>query len=540
MNCKIIVISASNIGPKEQTSSFCIIKQYAFEKFIIGITEVQNNNSNPVWNSEFNCHLIRGLAFDFKIINKNDKNLLIGHSNLTCFNCKFNEDIELPIHKIIKNDNEKSFLKIRIEQIHDYSIKRIKNPSNRIGINNIVYANLAFSPGFLPTFPIASNKYDFICFPLDISIISFDKYGKVSNISSYSEMLNPKCCCHSKSNLCYCSDTFGPTLRLDLQNLFSTSVRAIIVVSIFNTSINIEQFQWIALDLYISQERHMKRTKKFDLLCNNESQANVFFFSRIPLKYSKGTTMIGVISLTSTQAYYNDNDQFVEIDPVYFSVPNHIFNIPTYSITEIVPELVQTAKFPAVPGIYERRLSCCLGCTASLSRALFINQIQQLQHIDFLFSWKNVNNSKLETEIEIEASSFSLDKSGNIIGVCSLNHQKIFDGALIHNGSSENGKTYIFCNFSKLPPEIEYLCFAATFIKSFDCIKKIEMTMNIGNIILFKALKKKLTSHGIIFLYFKREKNDWVFAPILEQVKGKTPTLIQNNIVHSCKSLFLC
>ena len=262
---------------------------------------------------------------------------------------------------------------------------------------------------------IYSSLFDFVCIPLDISFVAFDEFGNITQVVSNSDIDRSKKCCHSKNSLCYCYDTYGPTIRIDLFETFFNkngntksyspfsneylshhsntkiyssfpSIRGVFFVSIFDQKLPIEMYKWISIDLYVSQEKHMKKTINNDIICDRKS-SDVYLHSRMPLSLP-GKGNVGSFTISSVAVFTADyENRNIEISPLNFSCPNYVIQIPTFSVTEILPEIAQithVAQFGNKLSRYERRVSCPLGCSASLGRAFYINKFQSpIQKIHF-------------------------------------------------------------------------------------------------------------------------------------------------------------
>lgn len=594
MNSQIYIFSASNLLCNPNTNLFCKIYQPSFADFEIGKTSIQQGKSQFEWNECFQCHLIRGINFIFYIIQmKNEEQQILGKAKLNIFNLTFSQDIDLPIETNQnegpkhKDKNIHPTLKIKIEQITDSKPIFLKNPSNRIPFNNVIYANLSFSPNYSPDFPYKSSLFDFACIPLDISFVAFDQYGNITHVVSNSDVDRSKKACHSKSTLCYCYDTFGPTIRLDLfetffnkngktktyspfsneyishnsnTKLYSSfpSVRGVFVISVFDQSIPIEMYKWISIDFYISQEKHMRKTLDDVLICEPKL-ADVYFHSRMPVNLPR-TGKVGSFTISSVAVFTADyENRNIEISPLLFSCPNYSIKIPTFSITEILPEIAQVsqvAQFTNGINKYERRVSCPLGCSASLGRALYINKFPNIMpKIRFCFSWKYLNNSlpkkrslidpqfedyeENEFELELETSLFAIDDSFQVLKICSTNNKSICNGAFVHSGKRKSSLAEITADFKMIPSNVSYLCLAINSFKPLDDpIKRINFVIKVGETVLFMTTKKNITKQGFIFILMKKEINDWTIIPLLKQVKENTPTLTQKSVTNICHTLF--
>ena len=121
MNCKILIISASNLLCHSNTSLFCKVYQSIFANFVIGETNVYLGKSTFEWNESFECHLIRGTDFTFDIIEINNEiQHIIGKAKLNIFNILFSQEINLPIeiNESVNNSiSTRPTLKIKIDQL---------------------------------------------------------------------------------------------------------------------------------------------------------------------------------------------------------------------------------------------------------------------------------------------------------------------------------------------------------------------------------------------------------------------------------------
>lgn len=570
MNCKITILSVNNI--KTLKRLYCAIYQPLFANFKIGKTSIIESDSEFLWNETFNCHLVRGINFAVNIIEKNrEEKKLLGRVEINCFNIQFSKNFDLPIMPKSANSMTKSlttdsslipYLTIRIDQILDSIPIRLKNPANKVPLNSTIYVTISFQPNFSPSFPCKQGLFDFIRIPLDISFVSYDIDGNITNICTNSICYSPKKCCHSGNSLCYSYDTFGPTLRIDLfrtffsksgfpvnkdhnpfersANIFYStkpSIRGILLVSLFDQTYSIDHFDWISLDIYLSQENHMKTTQNNIIMCEKE-KAQVYFHSRIPLSIPKKGSLVP-FTIGAVAALTSDSVSNIEISPIYFSVPNKTLQIPTYSVTEILPEIAQVAQFPIYSHQYERFVACPLGCCASLSRGLFINHFPQfVPKMRLRFSWA----FKIEDEntLEMDASVFAITKSFQVIKACTMNNKVIFDGGMIHNGFDKSDLEEININFQLIPANVSYLCITMTSLRKLldQSIHKFVFAIAAESCNIYKVEKKKVNQQGIIVCILKRESNDWTIAPVLQQTSAKTPTLIQDMVVDLCKRIF--
>lgn len=541
MNFKISVISGNQLpigDPNGSSDPYVVVYQNCHAKIQVGMTNAVPQNLNPVWNYSCTCHGIRGMKFLFEIFDydrmgPHDK---MGKAVWDAFHYQLGQPVVLPVipdkDDIVLPAGWRPSILVQVDMIET---QPTKSPIAGMPIppNNVIYATLAFSPEYKPKLPVINSGFGFIPCPLDIGIVAFGQDGSMKTICFNSETKGIGVQ-HSGITFCFCYDTFAPSLRIDITDLFwgpIPAVRAIVTVSTNNPKVPLSDFKWIALDFYISSEKQFQR---FDdkIVCHDPNLALPLFHTRFTPTYAQGSTTSVCAALTPTP-------QGVSITPVQWFAPNQFIQFTPYSNLEILPELATLAGIP--PYNVKRRVACVPGCSASLNRAMMIQGYQTIVPIRIGLGWT--------TNTDLDASCLLYNAQFQHLTTVFYNHRE--DGpnrGVIHSGDNRTGvgagdDEVISVDFSRLPPQVQFLCFTITSFKNvqFTKVKESHIRVIVGNDMeIFRVnLKKSAKATGLFFVVIYRAPNgEWNIFPSLLFTNANVPSKMQPFVAENLKRFF--
>jgi hypothetical protein len=370
---------------------------------------------------------------------------LVGTAHLTQDRMSLGEEFSIPVLPAPGfPPSNASRLVVQIELIPGVSVVSCANRGGLIPRNAVLYANLAFKPGYPVSFPLAHSA----C-PIDLEAVAISSTGEIANAVSVSEPGDTPELRHSGVNLTYCYDTYGPSIRADLLELFSdTSAPAAIffVVSSNDPLISLSHFQWIAVDIYVSAEKSCHNLDGMIMMTDSKMSIPLFH-SRISPSINSGAALTVVCQMTCLPSG-------ISIRPIQWSAPSALFPLPVLSAIEIESELSTMLGFMPRPRF--RRILCPPGRCCSLNRGLAINKFRSLAPVTLRCDWTE--------SIDLDLSCIILDVEFSLSGLVFFNRLKDFGSGIIHAGDKKPGCKIESINLDipKLPDNAIYLCFCLT------------------------------------------------------------------------------
>jgi hypothetical protein len=492
MNFDIAVVRSEffpvNDRRRKQPEWFIQVLQTAFIPLAVGTTKRQTASATLDWKESFQLHGIRGLKLKFVVFewNESGDQDAIGFAK-SC--AKLDESVWLPV-TLTNGASTKARLLVKLTRIEGAKPEIDPNGHRPIPLNMILYANLAFSP----TCPPGE------C-PIDLSAVAFGTSGRVRALTFVSEPRDSEGIRHSGTIPTFCFDSFGPTVRIDLEAVFSRNNCAGLLFLITSNSMNsiLSSFKWLAVDFYVSAETlchnfgtYISLRKKF---------AVPLFKVRVSPAPLYGSTATVACQLCT-------NGSGVEIQQVRWNALSHIFRFAPFSIVEMLSELGGIMGFPpAIP----RRLACVPGSCCSLCRGFALQGFPRLCPVAFAM--------RTATRNDVTLSCIILDTGHGHIKSISYNRTEGCNGAVTHPGDKrvEDGEK-MFVDFNAVPANAQFLCFCVNGNQG----SPVPFTR--GDVLLFSAgrnidvfrtkLPKSRTATGLIgFVVFRCPRDDWGIFP---------------------------
>ncbi|KAH0793414.1 stress-induced protein [Histomonas meleagridis] len=542
MNFRVHVIAGRQlpIADANGTSDpYVIVLQDSLAKIQIGMTNVIPRNLNPTWNQSFVCHGIRGMRFKFEIFDfdqgkKHDK---LGSAVFDPIFYPLNQEVWVPVYPAFDESKLpqgwQPALLIKVETMASQPLQS-QFPGSPIPPNQTAYVNLAFAPAYKPPLPIQNYGLGYIPCPLDLGLISFGQRGELRSCVFNGETKG-KGVKHSGINFCFCYDTYGPSLRLDLAKMFfhkkgKGAVKALITVSTNDPKVTLDKFQWIAVDFYLSPESAFQPFGK-RVICRDPNQLQPFFHQRLSAQIQPGATVAVIAVLTITP-------QGVAVQPYSWCFPNPNVPVVPYSVIEVAPELAQICGFD--PRFIKRRIAFVPGVPISINRALLLQGYNSLQLVRVGLGW--------DTKTDLDASVMIFDPNFRYVSTVSFSKLQEFGGAIRHSGDNRTGvgsgdDEIIAVNLPVLPPAAHYLCFMITSFNNvpFKNVKKCHLHLVVGeNVEVFRINLSKSTRHtGLFFcVMYRASPHEWNVFPVNRFADANSPARIRPFIERETRKIF--
>ena len=525
--------------PTGSSDPFVCVFQDALAEFQIGATKfIPQNVMNPTWNEHFDCHGIRGLNFRFEIFDydRDGTHDLMGVAFFDPIHFPLGTDCWLPV--VPSRDEAylppgwQPAIRVRIEQIPAQPIL-LQPQGQPIQMNQVIYINLSFSPEYKPKFPIQGYRLGFIPCPLDIGIITFNAKGEVVS-SVFNGEVKGKGLTHSGIAFCYCYDTFGPSIRIDVGKLFGNkkkaAFRAVLTVSSNDPNVQLANFRWIAADFYVSQEKMFQVQKK--RIMATPQYSTPFFHSRVGVPAQPGSTLTvaSILSITPMGA--------LTVQPFAWGAPNQFIPFKPLSCLECTPELAQLCQLN--PAKAKRRISTIPGCPASINRAMAIQGFNQIIPICVGLGWK--------TTTDLDASCIVYGANFAHIDTVSFSKLQAFGGRIKHTGDNRTGEgdgddEQIIVDLPGLPPQAHFLCFTVTSFQGtpFTKVKKAYIRIQCGKgCEIFRANLTKSENRTSLFfaVIYRAGPYEWNIYPTRLFMKGTRAAQIQPIVQRELQRIF--
>jgi hypothetical protein len=516
MNFEITVARSEsfpiNDRRRKQPEWFIRVLQTAFSPLAIGTTRRQTASATLDWKESFRLHGVRGLKFKFVSCewNESGDQDAVGFAKLCA---RVDGSVWLPV--TLTNDAPtKARVLVKLTRIESAKPELDPNGRRPVPLNMILCANLAFSPSCPPG----------DC-PIDLSAVAFGTSGQVRGLAFVSEPRDFEGIRHSWTTPTFCFDTFGPTVRIDLEAMFSGNSCSGLLFLITSNSMNsiLSSFKWLAVDFYVSAENLCHNHGGFISL--NKKFAVPLFKVRVSPAPLYGSTAT-VACLLST------NGSGVEIQQVRWNAPSHAFRFAPFSIVEMLSELGGIIGFaPAIP----RRLACVPGSCCSLSRGFALQGFPRLCPVAFAV--------RTATRNDVTLSCIVLDGSHGHVESISYNRTEGCNGAIAHPGDKRVGDgENMFVNFDAVPANARFLCF---------CVNGNQgslVAFTRGDVLLFSAgrntdvfttkLPKSRTATGLIgFVVFRCPRDDWGIFPACQFTNARNSYEARPLVIDVAKHL---
>lgn len=515
MNFELEILSARNIPEitgKGSPSPFIDVFQTSLKKTLIGSTPVKNKTSNPEFNTQIKFHGIRGFSFSLNVMNYDEEGNhdLIGTANLSQYNLHFETLTTLQV-----SDN-RGEIDLIIHKL-DSQVERSEFPINHpLPERYVMYISLSFEPYFIPSFPIPQRNMNFSGIPLDITIVGFNCNGEVTHIEYNGEPHLYSGLYHTGLNLSYCYDTYSPSIRIDIEDVFYSEKRAscaVVLVQCTDKFYMLSASRWIAADIYLTDEKYRRR----DLLPR--------FLNRIQILNTNGS-ISAAFTLTPTKSG-------LIVQPCSWIAPNTQVTFPPESICEILPELAMLFGLNHLAA--KRSIAVYQHKSSSLIRALSMYGISIRTPI--LVSLSSGGTS------EYDASCVVFDKGFKFLRICYYNKAAVFDGSILHH-SRERDKGYgesFTVNFSNLPKNAHFLCFLLNNKVNDIILQDITLKFSVGQAELFKIQVRKGEPNRSLFLciIYRGISEDWGILPIKKFGKAYAINKMGEFLLSELRRIFI-
>jgi len=526
MNFKVHVLGAKHLPFNSVTNTcnpYCGVFQNSLHKTQIGITNVMFQENSPIWNAQFEAHGIRGLTIKFEIYDMVDqqRSILLGRAEFDPF---INEQGKICIVRVDPNYAEitlpegwKPSLEVMLERINT---KVAISPLSQkpLPLNGVIYANLVMNPPYTTSNPI---KHSGAGCPLDIGFIAFSSLGQANTVCFNADTHLSKGVHHSSPDLTLCYDSYGPTIRIDVEKLIggvNPSVVGVFTVCSNDPSQLLSLYKWIAIDVYISEEKY--------------STSNL-----LPQFHSRFQPNVGTGSIATAMSLAI-TPQGIVLTPLQWFAPNLNMQFAPLNPLEVLPELAVLCGLPA--GFAPRRSSCVPFIPSSLNRIMSVCGFSQLMPIRISAGWDGAS--------DLDIACIVLSNTFNLVSIVFYNNICDLGDSIRHSGDVRNGAVNqgedesINIDISKLPPQAHFLCFVVT---SFNHVpvnnfrdSRIKMYAGESEIFRFST-KKGFPSTGLFFgTIYRSGPTEWSVYPLSNYIDAPTPVKIQPYVTEIMKATF--
>jgi stress response protein SCP2 len=417
--------------------------QTTHANLVVGETPLSTDPENPKWNCSFAIHGIRGIAFDFAVHDRLPSNMapLVASGSLLPTELEFGSELVVQLTAPPELHRVKAGkLIVRIDPMPDASVVRYAGQA-MIPFNTVAYASLSFSPVHTPLPPVHCPS----C-PLDLEAVAISKTGNIARVAAASEPGDTSDLRHSGISLTRCYDTYGPSIRVDLRELFADRrglAGIFFVVSSHEPAIRLSDFQWIAVDVYVTGESSCHNLDGM-IMATDPRMSVPLFHSRISVTPSHGATLsIGCLMTPLPTG--------VAVQPIQWSAPSFLCPLPVLSGVEIESELA--SLLGSMPKACFRRILCYPGYQCILNRGLALNGFRAMTAITVRCEWQG--------SVDLDLMCLALDSNFCVSGVASFNHPREFGHAIQHCGDKkmDSSSEFISVDIPILHDNAVYLAF---------------------------------------------------------------------------------